>query len=467
MPRIRPVLVALGLVMWGIPACSGGSSGIDKIDHVIIILRENRSFDSYFGTFPGVDGIPMKDGVPTVCIPNSALGTCLRPFHDPNDRNLGGPHNYDSAIADVNGGRMDGFIDTAYSEPLGLLNGARGPAGRARVRTCRREPALTICAHPDLMGYHDQREIPNYWSYARNFALQDHMFEPNWGPSEPAHLYLVSGWSARCSNPHDPFTCKTNLQMPDPEGPRQQDNLPDYGWTDLTYLLYRNKVSWAYYIDPSDRPDCDITHAFCGKSQRLIGTPSIWNPLRDFVTVHQNHQLGNIRDVSNFLRDLKEGHLPSVTWIMPDAANSEHPPSSISTGQAYVTRLINAIGRSSVWDKSVIFLTWDDWGGFYDHVPPPKADHNGYGLRVPSIVIGPYVKRGYIDHQTLSFDAYLKFVEDRFLGGQRIDPKTDGRPDPRPTVREDAKILGDITKAFDFSQDPRPPLILPPYPNQE
>jgi phospholipase C len=116
------------------------------------------------------------------------------------------------------------------------------------------------------------------------------------------------------------------------------------------------------------------------------------------------------------------------------------------------------------WDSTAIFLTWDDWGGFYDHVKPPVVDENGYGLRVPGLVISPYAKRGFIDHQTLSFDAYLKFIEDDFLGGQRLDPRTDGRPDPRPTVRENVAILGDLAHDFDFTQPPRPPLILQPYP---
>jgi phospholipase C len=117
------------------------------------------------------------------------------------------------------------------------------------------------------------------------------------------------------------------------------------------------------------------------------------------------------------------------------------------------------------WNSTAIFLSWDDWGGFYDHVAPPKVDENGYGIRVPGIVISAYARKGYIDHQTLSHDAYVKFIEDVFLGGARLDPKTDGRPDPRPTVRENAKVLGDLANDFDFSQSPRPPVVLPVKPN--
>ncbi len=136
----------------------------------------------------------------------------------------------------------------------------------------------------------------------------------------------------------------------------------------------------------------------------------------------------------------------------------------MSAGQSYVTSLVNAIMHSPDWDSTAIFLTWDDWGGFYDHVAPPAVDENGYGLRVPGIVISPYAKKGYIDHQTLSFDAYDKFIEDDFLGGQRIDPATDGRPDPRPDVRENEKILGNLANDFDFTQSPRPSVILKVHP---
>ena len=133
-------------------------------------------------------------------------------------------------------------------------------------------------------------------------------------------------------------------------------------------------------------------------------------------------------------------------------------------GQAYVTAIINAAMESPDWKSTAIFLAWDDWGGFYDHVVPPRVDRNGYGLRVPSITISPYAKKGFIDQQTLSSDAYLKFIEDDFLDGARLDPGTDGRPDPRPDVREDEPVLGNLLQEFDFSQPPRPPVLLPTNP---
>jgi hypothetical protein len=207
-------------------------------------------------------------------------------------------------------------------------------------------------------------------------------------------------------------------------------------------------------------PDCVHDEMTCPPVPQNAGTPGIWNPLPWFTTVHQNGQLGNIQQLSNFYSDAKAGRLPQVSWITPNQQNSEHPPGLVSSGEAYVTGLVNAVMKSPNWSSTAIFISWDDWGGFYDHVAPPSVDRNGYGLRVPGLVISPYAKQGFLDHQTLSFDAYDKFIEDVFMGGARIDPLTDGRYDPRPGVRENAPGLGDLLNDFDFTQTPRPPLVL-------
>lgn len=445
--------VAAGLTAFFCTLCSAGSTaqpsagsssgtdGIHKIKHVVIIMQENRSFDSYFGTFPGADGIPMRNGVALICVPDTK-GGCQRPYHDPNDVNRGGPHSESNARSDINGGRMDGFIGEAV----------RG-----------------VHDNPDVMGYHDRREIPNYWAYAQNFVLQDRMFESNASWSLPMHLFMVSEWSARCSQPGDAMSCVSELQNPErPAESRMGQRLeqsgairaPDYAWTDLTYLLHQRHVSWAYYVFAGLEPDTKDGSMYGILGPLRAKTPGIWNPLPYFDTVKQDGELGNVQDISRFYAAAKNGSLPAVSWICPDSRHSEHPPARISTGQTYVTGLVNAIMHGPDWSSTAIFLSWDDWGGFYDHVAPPTVDENGYGLRVPGLVISPYAKKGYIDHQMLSFDAYVKFIEDDFLGGARIDPKTDGRPDPRPGVRENASILGDLRNDFDFSQPPRRALEL-------
>jgi phospholipase C len=433
-------------------SASSVTAGIHKIQHVVVIMQENRSFDSYFGTFPGADGIPMKNGVPTVCVPDPLRKTCVKPFHDTNDKNNGGPHGASNATADINGGKMDGFIQQAEKAIAGACQTPNDPNCSLNSST------------PDVMGYHTASEIPNYWTYAQQFVLQDRMFEPNASWSLPEHLFMVSGWSAQCTS-SDPKSCVNALQNPvSIQNPKKNTPVPQkpplYAWTDLTYLLYKNNVSWAYYVADGTQPDCEDDAMFCTPKAQNAGTPQIWNPLPYFTTVHQDGQLANIQQLGNFYAEVKDGTLPAVSWIIPNGKTSEHPPALLSTGEAYVTGVINAIMQSPEWDSTAIFLAWDDWGGFYDHVTPPSVDQNGYGLRVPGLVISPYAKKGYIDHQTLSFDAYLKFIEDDFLNGQRIDPATDGRPDPRPTVRENVPQLGDLTADFDFTQSPRAPLIL-------
>jgi phospholipase C len=424
---------------------------VGRINHVIIIMQENRSFDSYFGTFPGADGIPQKNGEFLVCVPDPVRNTCIKPYHDPFDQNIGGPHGASNATADVNGGKMNGFL-------------ARSKQGR----TCQDILDPKCAGAIDVMGYHDGNDIANYWAYAKNFVLQDHMFEPNASWSLPEHLFMVSEWSANCTRHDDPSSCTNALETPgfppDFHPPRPN---PIYAWTDLTYLLHDYGVSWGYYIVEGAEPDCRNDSAEdCPPIAQNAKTPGIWNPLPYFDTVKNDGELGNIQPITNFLKQAEAGTLPAVSWVVPSADVSEHPPGLVTAGQSYVTALINAVMAGPNWKDCAIFIAWDDWGGFYDHVPPVSIDVNGYGLRVPGLVISPFAKRGYIDHQTLSFDAYVKFIEDLFLDRQRLDPATDGRPDPRPYVREKAPELGDLSADFDFfGQLPRPPMILPVHPS--
>jgi phospholipase C len=378
--------------------------GIHKIRHVVVVMQENRSFDSYFGTYPGADGLPQKNGRFTVCVPDPRTHICVRPFHDSRNRNSGGPHEHLDAVRDVNGGRMDGFIREAR---------------RGRVSGCEKAPDSPLCslaaAKPDVMGYHDAREIPNYWTYARNFVLQDHMFEPNSSWSLPAHLFTVSLWSAVCDD-DDPDSCTNNVGHPgDPPdfntAQHPGDQPPTYAWTDLTYLLHRAHVSWRYYVAKGNEPDCaNDALITCPRVAQSASTPGIWNPLPYFTTVRDDDQLKNIVSVHHFLTAAHDGTLPEVSWVIPSEAVSEHPRSQVSAGQSYVTGLVNAVMSGPDWKSTAIFLTWDDWGGFYDHVAPPTVDENGYGLRVPGLVISPYARQGYVDHQVLSFDAYAKFI---------------------------------------------------------
>ncbi len=523
--RLGGYLLVAAAISCALSACGGASkhkpgrpalpvtvvaptpSGIHKIQHVIIIMQENRSFDSYFGTYPGADGLPASNGRFTVCVQDPRSGGCDKPYHDPSLVNGGGPHGQGAAAADIDGGRMDGFVSESESR------GGRGCGGFAGV--------CSSSVPSDVMGYHDAREIPNYWTYAKDFVLNDHMFESDASWSLPSHLYMVSEWSARCSVQGDPSSCVNNDQLGGfftsqiaaglrkgttlrayekcliahelrslarpsgapgaaPQSPtvscrnqvvkrqaqlnRATSAMYNYAWTDLTYLLHRSNVSWGYYVTPGGQPDCDGGTANCSSIRLTPGTPNIWNPLPSFTDVQQDNQTANIQGVSNFLTSARSGTLPAVSWIVPDQPHSDHPPANIHAGQAYVTNLINTVMKGPDWGSTAIFLEWDDWGGFYEHVIPPYVDQNGYGIRVPSLVISPYARAGFIDHQTLSFDAINKFIEDDFLGGARLDPLTDGRPDPRPDVRDALKGLGNLAADFNFSQAPLPAVILPLHP---
>src|SRR5579872_1912615 len=327
MCRFRLVLPALVAFTFAAGSCGRGTSGsashrervsggptgsyvvnpdIHKIKHVIVIMQENRSFDSYFGTFPGAEGIPMRDGQPTVCVNDPQTGQCVAPYPDHADVNGGGPHSAPNATADIDGGKMDGFIGQSQSG----LKGCSDPTN----------PACTNSATPDVMGYHSQSDIPNYWAYAKDFVLQDHMFEPNASWSLPAHLFLVSEWSAYCTQKDNPSSCTNSLQTVAAEHPPSSPAIYGgqagplivdpatksggqtiYAWTDLTYLLHKDKVSWGYYVVSGSEPDCENPAALsCGPIRQNANTPGIWNPLPWFDTVQANHQLGNVEDVSRF-----------------------------------------------------------------------------------------------------------------------------------------------------------------------
>jgi phospholipase C len=292
---------------------------------VIVIMQENRSFDSYFGTFPGADGLPMDHGRPTVCVPDPQSGTCVAPYVDHADVNGGGPHSVSNATADSNGGKMNGVIGQADAGRKGCL-----------VPT---DPACTDSAQPDVMGYHTESDIPNDWTYARDFVLQDHMFEPNASWSLPAHLFLVSEWSAYCTQHDNPSSCVNALQTrpaerppaaPTPyggeaggpavtaRGPVSTTGQPIYAWTDLTYLLHKDDVSWRYYVVPGTEPDCEHPAAeTCAPVNQNSNTPGIWNPLPWFDTVQADGQLADIEPVDRFYASAAAGRAispPSRGW---------------------------------------------------------------------------------------------------------------------------------------------------------
>lgn len=432
-------------------------AGIMNLDHLIFIVQENRSFDHYFGTFPGADGLPRRpDGSFASCVPDPGT-RCRRPYHDTDLFDGGGPHGHESSVISVNSGKMNGFL-----RALELKGNA-----------CTRTPPAPTCSQvelgpagtPDAMGFHTAAEIPNYWRYAREYVLHDRMFAPTDSWTLPSHLFLVSGWSATCRDLNDPMSCVSDIERPGSTAadvgnrwePEEGEPRP-YVWADVTWLLYKAGVNWGYFVGPGTclAPPCQPLGADTTSANQ--------NPLPGFRTIEETGQLDNIMSHTTFFEAAADGNLPAVSWVMPTQALGEHPPDDVGAGQAWVTQVVNAVmqGPPEQWMRSAIFITWDDWGGFYDHVRPPRVDINGLGLRVPSLLISPWARPGFIDHQTLSFDSYLRLIEDRFLNGRRLDPARDGWPDSRPTVRETLSIFGDLAKDFDFSQEPLEAVVLDP-----
>jgi phospholipase C len=434
------------------------------ITHVIIIMQENRSFDSYFGTFPGADGIAPGTCLPVT--PASMVG-CVTPFHDPRDENAGGGHTAGAAEVDLHNGigraRMDGFLIEQAKEKLRCTSGPQ-PCAALRDGLARH----------DAVGYHTAEELPNYWAYAAKFVLQDHMFEGVRGWSWPAHLDLVSEWAASCTNDAEASTCASSADLPSPARDLQ---LP---WANLFQLMDAHGVTWTYYLGAGQEPDCRDDEMTCDPVGQTPGVPSIWNPVPYFASVKAqgaDYLAAHNREVDKLLLDVKKGTLPQVSWVVPARIYSEHPPEGVTKGMEYVTSMVNAVMQSRYWRDTAIFIAWDDWGGFYDHVPPPDVDTNatihpiqGFGLRVPGLMISAWAKPGMVDHSILSFDSYATFIENLFMNSARLDPAALGNPDNRPDIRDaltsvrfpdgSKAPIGRLIDEFDFNQTPLPPLVL-------
>jgi phospholipase C len=378
-----------------------------NIQHIVFIIKENRSFDNYFGTFPGADGA-------TSGLISTGERILLGHTPDRTTRDLG--HGWPDAHTAIDGGRMDRF-DLVQD---GNVN----------------NDFLSMSQYIDS-------DIPNYWSYAEHFALGDHMFGSIAAESFPNHLYAVSSQAGGVTSNPDSLAwgCdavqSTTVQVMDTSG-HTTDVFPCFEFQTVADRLESANVSWRYYAPVSGQ----------------IGY--IWTVL-DAIGHIRNTPLwaDRVLPYGQFLADAAGGTLPAVSWLIPDWAVSDHPtraipgaPPTISVceGENWTVQYINAIMQGPNWPTTAIVLTWDDFGGFYDHVPPPAVDYYGLGLRVPLIVISPYVKEGIVSHTVYENASVLQFIETRY----RLKALTN---------RE--LIANSLLDMFDFSQAPAPPLILP------
>lgn len=387
----------------------------EKVEHVVFLIKENRTFDTIFGRFPGADGATVGE---------TCDGTEV-PLRRAADRTIDVEHSFVAGLRVINGGRMNCFDD--------LWNGG------------------TLNSYVQFRP----EQIPSYWAYAKRFALADRFFSSIYGPTGPEHLWTLAAQSDRFVDhvrPDQAGTGPAREYCDDPEelawsfkelSSKQEDlafeleeqpntlalvrRFWEERWpcTDITVLpdyLEREGISWRYYR--GDNPWV----------QPLRQVPHVWNgPMRKHIV-----------DETRFIRDVENGELPAVSWLIPKVLESEHPPNGMCVGENWTVRQLNALMRSPYWESTVVVIAWDDFGGFYDHVPPPHVDLYGFGLRVPALIVSPWVKPGSVYSRVLEFSSVLKMIE---------------RIHELPPLGERDRRANDMLDAFDFTQEPLPPLI--------
>lgn len=372
--------------------CSCSGRGISSVQHTVIIFQENHTFDNYFGAFPGADGVSRGTT-------STGMNVPLTPMPDMDFDNL--CNSWDCAIQAIDGGKMDGFD---------LISGGLSAYTQASAQ-----------------------QIPNYWAYAQHYVLADRYFTSVHGPSLPNHLFTLAAQSAgtvdNLNGTTGGMACdgttSGTITVIDGNGNRSQHS-PCFDVPILGDELSAAGLSWKYYIEDGSG-----------------GTLQLIRHVRNGPGWTENHGT-----TDQFLLDARTGQLPAVSWVIKPLTGSEHPPNSICSGDSQTAQFVNAVMQGPDWSSTVIFVTYDDFGGFYDHVAPPQIDRYGLGPRVPLLIISPFAKRGYISHTLYEHSSMLKFVERRY----RL---------PALTARDAA--ASDMLDSFDFAQPLEPPLILPQH----
>jgi phospholipase C len=371
------------------------------IKRVVYLMLENRSFDHVFGAFPGANGVTVgvSQGKERPLVPSPQwMAADL-------------PHDHMDHAEDVDGGKMDGF------------------------------------AHDEVSAYFaytqaSARSVPSYWHWASNFVLCDNFFASAVGNSFPQHLYFVAGQAGGA------FTSPQNVELVSRAGHTYKswgcDGDPGQYLLvkDANGHVHRHGRCFNFRTVGDQLRERGIDWRFYSPPYYQVGY--IWNPFSAIGTYSHDRTLWrrHIPDTADLVHDARQGNLPAVTWAVPRYELSDHPPYSTCFSHNWVTELVNAIMRSPVWHHTAIFIAWDEWGGFYDHVPPPKVDELGFGIRVPMLVISPYAKKGYIDDAIGEFSTPLRFVADNW-----------GLPYLTSRIRN----AHNFEHVFDFHRKPRDP----------
>ncbi len=380
------------------------------IKHVVFVIKENRTFDNLFGLFPGANGVSvgMDQGEPRV----------LTPAIDRLEQDI--RHCYDCALQAWNGGKMDGFA--------------------------------TISEWADKYAYTQFQpgDLPSYWHWASSFVLGDNFFASAQGPSFPNHLYTIAAQSGG--------THENVYQDIDKLRARHQDTGLFKAWgcdsmadgyavvVDSEGVKKKVPPCFDFLTEGDLLSEAQIPWAYYAATQYQNGY--LWSAYDAVRHVRQNEAYWqqHMFPVDSFAEQARAGLLPPVTWVTPRFELSDHPEYSLCHGENWTTEIVNAVMQGPEWESTAIFITWDDYGGFYDHVPPPQVDDFGFGIRVPLLVISPYAKRGFVTHELSEFSSVLRFIEDNWGLSQLTHRDRDATP---------------LISAFDFAHGPRPPEPLP------
>jgi phospholipase C len=364
------------------------------VKHLITIMQSNHSFDSLFGVYPGADGIPADACMPTD--PETPDSDCVAPFAITNN-GADFDHTHTTFKNQYRDGLNDGFI---YSFRQ------RGEDGKL------------------AMGYYSEAEIPFSYEAAADYVLFDRFFTSASAGSVPNRMF----WTTGTAGVDD----------------LSRTAIPMQGWGDLPTIfdhLSQQGISWKVYVE-NYNPELTFRNRGPGSTYAQVN----WVPLLGFARFVDNPDLSShIVDLDDYFTDLQANQLPAVSYVVT-IGSSGHPPNSLTTSERMLRRMTNALMLSPAWDTSVLQWAYDDWGGWYDHVPPPQVDEFGYGFRTAAQLISPYARRGYIDSETHDFTSILRFIEDNWSL-------------PSLSTR-DANAIS-IATALDFSQAPRAASIIP------
>jgi len=420
--------------------------GQTPIEHVVFIVKENRTFNNYFATYPGAEGATeggtikcTEDG----CHDGPVVQLTKGPDIYPHDLT----HCFRCGLIAINGGKMNGF---------NRMNGPIPPSGIADLYGA------------DMSGYSylDRDGVPNYWAYADRFVLADHFFTPMYGPTLPEHLYAVAAQSNlivdnKSTTDHEGNYCDDpteNATRFNPRDARQHADQIMRLEREITQNgsnVYDIADFWGSIRLCFDIPVLPDQLEREGISWKYYASENAWmNVMQMIRHVRYGPMWRNVLEPSDFVKDVKQGEMPAVSWIIPPESYNEHPGAGKSTcaGENWTVHQVNTIMRSTYWRSTAIVVVWDDFGGFYDPVAPPQYDVMGLGPRTPALIISPYTRQGRnpdggsVDSTPYEFTSVLAFIEQLF--GLKPMTDRDARADP-------------LSGAFDFEHPNFRKLILP------